>query len=123
MTTSPNKGVQVGSLTHYVLPDGPRQGEHRPAIVVRVVGDGLNLHIFNDNADASRFMGWDTNVHYSDEHAPRTWHWPEREESPAAVPDQEDTDGQGTRMQSPSEGQVPSEGQRQSKRERGKAHS
>jgi hypothetical protein len=77
-------GLVPGRIVHYVLPDGPHAGEHRPAIVVRVWSEvGVNLQVFMDGAN-DRVSGpgvvWATSVLYADpaEHKPRTWHWIER---------------------------------------------
>lgn len=81
--------LDEGSIVHYVLPDGPSKGEHRPAIVVRIwrrgggaiPDDGLsNLVVFmdgtNDGTQHATCILWATSVVYSNEHLPRTWHWP-----------------------------------------------
>jgi len=90
----------IGRIVHYVLANG----EHRPAIIVRVwpgeygndeVKDGINVQVFLDggnDTDAALGMGyttmderergtaWRTSVRYSGESVPGSWHWPEREE-------------------------------------------
>ena len=84
------EGLTEGRVVHYVLPDGPHAGEHRPAIVVKVWrrGDGSppangysNLQVFvdgtNDYPDYSGSV-WATSVEYSEEPRPRTWHWIEK---------------------------------------------
>lgn len=74
---------------HYVLPDGPSQGQHRPAIVVRVWrgefphADGVvQLQVFadgsNDGPDYASGLYWATSVRYDPSGSPGTWHWPER---------------------------------------------
>lgn len=68
---------------HYVLPDGPGKGQHRPAIVVRNwnASDAgcVQLQVFtdshNDNLDN---VVWVSSALYNREAIPGTWHWPER---------------------------------------------
>jgi hypothetical protein len=85
------EGLTEGRIVHFVLPDGPHAGEHRPAIVVKVwrQGDGTppangysNLLVFMDGTnDGDQFAGclsWQTSVVYSDQAARRTWHWIEK---------------------------------------------
>jgi len=43
----------IGRIVHYILPDGPSKGEHRPAIIVRVWGEptevsSVQLQVFAD---------------------------------------------------------------------------
>ncbi len=91
--------AREGALVHYVMTNG----EHRPAIVVRVwrnldgthaglpLLEGLvNLQVFTDGANdqnpayssgmnervASGLL-WATSVRYSDQHEAGTWHWME----------------------------------------------
>lgn len=75
-----------GTIVHYVLPDGRSEGEHRPAIVVRVwryegkpQENGLcQLQVFvdgtNDYPDYSGSV-WATSVEHSHDHLPGTWHF------------------------------------------------
>ena len=91
--------VYEGALVHYVMTNG----DHRPAIVVRVwrnlsgaheglpVLEGLvNLQVFTDggndqnpayssglNERVSSGLLWATSVRYSDQHEAGTWHWME----------------------------------------------
>jgi hypothetical protein len=93
-------GLTEGRIVHYVMPDG----EHRPAIVVKVWDhDGptgtANLQVFtdgtNDNPwgleqheqwnnvgmDASECGHghiWRTSIRYSEEKEVHTWHWIEK---------------------------------------------
>lgn len=74
----------IGRVVHYVLPDGPHAGEHRPAFIVQVwTGDYLNLVVFvdgtNDGPQLAGCVLWATSVQQDqgDTPAPRTWHWPE----------------------------------------------
>lgn len=88
-----------GQMVHYVMTNG----EHRPAIVVRVwrnldgthaglpLLEGLvNLQVFTDGANdqnpayssgmnerVATGLLWATSVRYSDQHEAGTWHWPE----------------------------------------------
>jgi len=85
-------GLTEGRVVHYVLPDGPHAGEHRPAIVVKVwrQGDGSppsngysNLMVFLDGSNdtptgVAHPMLWATSIEFSEEPRPRTWHWIER---------------------------------------------
>lgn len=85
------EGLTEGRIVHFVLPDGPHAGEHRPAIVVKVwrQGDGTppangysNLVVFMDGTnDGVQFGGcihWATSVEHSADPKPRTWHWIEK---------------------------------------------
>lgn len=85
------EGLTEGRIVHFVLPDGPHVGEHRPAIIVKVwrQGDGTppnngysNLVVFMDGKnDGDRYAGcirWETSVIYSADPNPRTWHWIEK---------------------------------------------
>jgi hypothetical protein len=85
------EGLTEGRIVHFVLPDGPHAGDHRPAIVVRVwrQGDGTppangysNLLVFMDGTnDGPNFGGginWQTSVTFSADPQPRTWHWIEK---------------------------------------------
>jgi len=93
-------GLTEGRIVHYVMPNG----EHRPAIVVRVwrelqeASPGYsNLQVFTDfgndvkvenrefynDAEIRSGRLWATSVSYADAgesglHPPHTWHWPER---------------------------------------------
>lgn len=85
----------IGRIVHYVLQQGPRSGEHRPAIIVAVHSETtVNLQVFTDSNEVGRFndapaiwsaesaptpLRWVTSaVQDEDTHAPNTWHWPER---------------------------------------------
>jgi hypothetical protein len=100
------EGLAVGRIVHYVLEGRPgldaptREGQERPAIVVRdwQQENGLvNLQVFTDGwnddfkdthlvrigeQDAVVIIHqnsiWRTSVHYSEDKEPGTWHWPER---------------------------------------------
>lgn len=42
----------IGSIVHYILPEGHHKGEERPAIIVRVWGDTcVNLQVFTDGSN------------------------------------------------------------------------
>ncbi|HBD19459.1 MAG TPA: hypothetical protein DC063_04795 [Arenimonas sp.] len=82
----------VGRIVHYVLPDGPSAGQHRPAIIVRTwdqpelpFSGTVQLQVFtdgqNDVAPGEPWSAtkWISSATYSEEPQPRTWHWPERE--------------------------------------------
>src|SRR4051812_37918792 len=83
-------GLTEGRMVHYVLPDGPSAGQHRPAVVVHVwrdipdyVADGrVQLQVFtdgtNDGGDYAGGLVWRTSVKYSEEKEPGTWHWIEK---------------------------------------------
>jgi len=70
----------VGRIVHYVLPDGPSAGAHRPAIIVRVwSAQCVQLQVFtdgsNDGPGYKSGLVWRTSVLLGlDEN---TWHWPE----------------------------------------------
>lgn len=74
----------IGRVVHYVLPDGPHIGEHRPAFVVKVWSEtNLNLQVFvdgtNDYPDDYDGAVWATSVSFDPSgEQPRSWHWPER---------------------------------------------
>jgi hypothetical protein len=78
-------GLAIGRVVHYVF----SQGEHRPAIVTRVVDKKIglvNLNVLRDYEDITEFVGVNSSGYlvanvYPSETAPlRTWHWPERED-------------------------------------------
>lgn len=76
------KGLTEGRIVHYVIPDGPKGGEHRPAMIVRIwdAHTGyVNLQVFFDGTNdghAAQQPEWVTSVSYSkDTTQPRTWHW------------------------------------------------
>lgn len=83
-------GLTAGRIVHFVLPNG----EHRPAIIVRVwdpktteYPEGtVNLQVFLDGQndsevvtmsqeDADVGLVWRTSIHYSEKPIPGTWHW------------------------------------------------
>lgn len=88
-------GLTEGRIVHYVLPNG----EHRPAMVVRVWNKSagtVNLQVFTDSdndiaafaADSGvaqtykeeirRGIVWKTSVGYSEKDISGTWHWVEK---------------------------------------------
>lgn len=78
-------GLTEGRIVHYVLPDGPNAGQHRPAIIVRVwnpVSSTVQLQVFTDGSnDGPKYAAglfWATSVMLSEEPKPGTWHWIER---------------------------------------------
>lgn len=73
------EGLTPGRIVHFVMPDG----EHRPAIVVRVwwhrVGM-VNLQVFtdglNDGGQHATGLYWATSILLDEENKiPNTWHW------------------------------------------------
>ena len=81
-------GLSLGSMVHYVMPNGM----HRPAIVVEIsdqVAGTVNLQVFTDGANdqmtgadvfnelVSRGILWRTSVEYAEVADVNTWHWPE----------------------------------------------
>lgn len=99
-TGTETKFPQVGDLVNYILEDGPNQGQIRPSIINRVMGNndtaGLggdnspplsnvaslpacNLTVFtdweNDGPQYRTGVAWKTSVMFSDRAEPRTWHY------------------------------------------------
>lgn len=79
-------GLTEGRIVHYVLPDGPFAGEHRPAIVVKVWDKETgccNLQVLTDGTNDGELyksgLYWATSRLYSEGHEGFTWHWPERD--------------------------------------------
>lgn len=88
-----NQVPSVGKIVHYVLPHGRSQGQHRPAIIVRIwdknptIDSLVQLQVFTDSTNdytkgdtgGSTGLLWATSVHHADtsENKPATWHWPE----------------------------------------------
>lgn len=88
---SPPAGLTEGRIVHYVMPDG----EHRPAIVVRVWDKDMgmvNLTVFPDwrndssgtDVNGKQYIMpgtcvngllWETSRLYSEGKEPYTWHW------------------------------------------------
>lgn len=84
----------IGRIVHYVLPEGPRRGEIRPAVIVRVftgvdapINPGMcNLQVLLDGGNDGLEGGlggvvWKGSVlHSAATEAPvaGTWHWPPR---------------------------------------------
>lgn len=82
------EGLTEGRICHFVMADG----QHRPAIVVRVWKTGeadypdgtVQLQVFTDGSNdpgVGRDQGtiWKTSVHSDEEtKSPGTWHWIER---------------------------------------------
>lgn len=76
----------IGRTVHYVLPDGPSVGQHRPAVIVRVWSDTcVQLQVFtdgsNDGPDYAAGVVWRTSVVKDDGAVEggreNYWHWPE----------------------------------------------
>lgn len=81
----------IGRVVHYVLPEGARRGEVRPAVITRVLtlidapsNPGMcNLQVLldgsNDGLDgALGGIAWKGSVLYSEAPVAGTWHWPPR---------------------------------------------
>ncbi len=79
----------VGRVVHFVLPDGPRKGEDRPADIVRLPDDkfGADSNIVNllvktdgrhDGTPYHNGVYHAERVHHSETREPGTWHWPQR---------------------------------------------
>jgi hypothetical protein len=88
---APFGAPSIGDQCHYVLEAGWSQGQHRPAIIVRVWGTdpgaAVNLLVFvdgsndqfpnNDPPGGVPLVLWRTSKLRDDDMAPGTWHWPE----------------------------------------------
>jgi hypothetical protein len=91
MSDSSIQKPSVGRIVHYVLPSGPRKGEHRAAIVTGAWGGFVaNLTVFLDQPNdviepSGSFIpqiaasGRIWSADYDAAGAPGSWHWPERE--------------------------------------------
>lgn len=85
----PEQVPSIGRIVHFVLDEGRNKGEHRAAQIVRTWGTPdqpaqyVNLVVFldgsNDDAIGGALTTWRTSVQpdFSEQPAPRTWHWPE----------------------------------------------
>lgn len=73
-------GLTEGRIVHFVMPDG----EHRPAIVVKVWNKdsgSSNLTVFSDWQNDGKSEGpfWATSIMPDEEtKLPGTWHWIEK---------------------------------------------
>jgi hypothetical protein len=80
-------GLTEGRIVHFVMPDG----QHRPAIVVKVWRPGMeditpttvgmvNLTVFVDLYDDAKSgpLQMETSVIHSENREVRTWHWIEK---------------------------------------------
>lgn len=83
--SKPIPGLTEGRMVHYVLPDGIRKGEHRPAVIVKVWDHShgtSNLQVFTDghnDADSGlNGLVWKTSIMYSKGKEPGTWHFIEK---------------------------------------------
>lgn len=90
---APQQVPSIGRIVHYILPSGPKKGEHRPALIVKVWEsdahpDGhpdnlVQLQVFtdgaNDGAEYAPGLHWATSVHRADAHLHEfgTYHFPE----------------------------------------------
>lgn len=73
--------VTIGSWVHFVLDDGDREGDHRPALVVET--EPLVLTVFLRKGDDDRsgvILLQPEDVPYDEAGLPGTWHWPETTE-------------------------------------------
>lgn len=72
-----------GRIVLYVLKGGNREGEHRPAVIVRVWNDQMvNLLVFADGENDREYtkedlVYWSGSKLNDESGAPGTWHWPE----------------------------------------------
>lgn len=79
----------IGHIVHYVLDNGRYPGEHRPAIVVKVVEDEqheqrVHLQVFTDgvgdfdqNQPGASGLLWREGVRFNAEKMLNSWHYPE----------------------------------------------
>jgi len=72
----------IGKIVHYVLPDGPYLGEHRPAIIIKAWSpETVQLGVFmdgtNDGLSDGQLMAWQTSVLHDKNLGVGTWHFPE----------------------------------------------
>ena len=74
------KLVEVGAIVHYVLPNGPNRGAHRPAVVVGVKNEyTVDLQVFSDGTksagDCAPNVFWKPNCLQDESgHSEETWH-------------------------------------------------
>ncbi len=80
-------GLTESRIVLYVLPDGPSQGQTRPAMVVRVWRTNgkpqpsgvCQLQVFTDESnDGLTAVEWRTSVLFDAGGGLGTWHWPEQ---------------------------------------------
>ena len=83
-TAKPQQVPSVGRILHYILNHGPSEGQHRPAIIVRIWGatpeSAVQLQVFTDkDNDREECVVWRTSVKHAYAHLNEfgTWHWPE----------------------------------------------
>jgi YD repeat-containing protein len=73
-----------GRFVHYTLPDGPRAGETRAALITAVFGSRVNLTVFLDQYNDCGLQApfepvaraW--SVDYDQSGQPGSWRWPPR---------------------------------------------
>ncbi|MCI0441325.1 MAG: hypothetical protein L0177_19665 [Chloroflexi bacterium] len=75
------EGLAIGRIVHYVLAEGPSDGQCRPAIIVRVWNQetGMsNLDVFLDasNDGGGSLLMWATSISYA-KGGLNSWHWPQ----------------------------------------------
>jgi hypothetical protein len=70
----------IGRIVHYCLESGPKEGEYRPAIIVKVWSETcVNLQVFTDNDnDNLPNAYWVTSALEGEVGTKRTWCWPQR---------------------------------------------
>jgi hypothetical protein len=86
----------IGRIVHYVLPEGHRKGEHRPAIIVKVWDEHptlesvIQLQVFldgtNDVSAGTSYLRWATSVKHAEAHLHElgTYHYEEEITLPAS---------------------------------------
>jgi hypothetical protein len=70
----------LGTIVHFVLGEGNRKGEERPAVIVRVWTDSLvNLLVFSDSENDKEYttvpVYWSGSKYHDESEAPNTWHY------------------------------------------------
>jgi len=70
----------VGRIVHFGFVEPRGDVVARPAIIVRVNADSVNLQQFTDdsNDDEAERIAWRTSVKYSDQLEADRWTWPPR---------------------------------------------
>jgi hypothetical protein len=80
-----NQQPTPGRMVNFVLHEGRSKGGVRPAMIVKVWGEGcVSLQVFTDGQNANHGNDglpgvlWVPSVNYSEQRQERTWHWPQR---------------------------------------------
>ena len=76
--------LAIGSIVHYVLPAGPHQGAHRPAMVSEILGNSMIVNLVVSKGRVDDFI-YDqqaatiliSGVYFDYNKILGTWHWPE----------------------------------------------